>query len=322
MKVSGFTFVKNAEKLFIPVRESILSVLPLVDEFIVLLGDSDPGDSTEAIVRSIHSDKIRIHHNRWNTESFPGTMVFAHQTDLAMDLCTGDWLIYIQSDEAMHEKDHPLIRKAMQDCLGDLSVEGFLFRYYHFWGDFWHYHDSYAWYPREIRIIRNLPEIHSWRDAQSFRYYHSFNYSAEDYRSKDHSRKLNVLELNASIYHYGGSRPPAIMTHKRKGRVSVNFGSDSRKSGKMLKGLGEKYDYGPLDRLRVFTGDHPAVMKEWIAGFNWKEDLQYSGKINPTRKKFKHERLKYRLFTPISKIPPFRDRMGFKNYRKTGEFRG
>ena len=41
MKISGFTIVRNAVKYNYPAVESILSILPLCDEFIVNVGDSD-----------------------------------------------------------------------------------------------------------------------------------------------------------------------------------------------------------------------------------------------------------------------------------------
>jgi len=47
MKISGFSMVKNADSLFFPIKQAIESVLPIVDEFILALGDSNPGDKTE-----------------------------------------------------------------------------------------------------------------------------------------------------------------------------------------------------------------------------------------------------------------------------------
>lgn len=316
MKISGFTFVKNASNLYIPVKQSIESVLPIVDEFIVVMGDNVPGDQTEEILRSIDSPKLKIHNSVWDIEKYKRTIIFAHQTDLAKDLCAGDWLFYIQADEALHERHYDEILVNLKKYHDDPRVEGFLFRYMHFWGDYWHYHDSYAWYPREIRIIRNDKNIHSWRDAQSFRKYFRFDYSMEDYTGKKFNRKLNVIELNAEIYHYGGTRPPKLMSYKRKERVSSDYAADSKKSEFMLRGIRKTYDYGPLNRLKIFTGTHPSAMHEWINGFYWKDELQYSGPVNKSRPMFKHEKIKYRLLTPISKIWPFRDWIGFKNYIK------
>jgi len=40
MKVTGFTFIRNALIYDYPIREAILSVMPLCDEFIVAVGNS------------------------------------------------------------------------------------------------------------------------------------------------------------------------------------------------------------------------------------------------------------------------------------------
>ena len=103
MKISGFTFVKNADKLYIPVKQSILSILPLCDEFVIALGDNDPDDRTEEFIKEINSPKIKIVHTKWDTKTFYKNTEFARQTDIAKSECTGDWLFYIQSDEAVHE---------------------------------------------------------------------------------------------------------------------------------------------------------------------------------------------------------------------------
>ncbi len=50
MKISGFTFTKNATKLYFPISESVLSILPIVDEFIIVLGDCDEDDQTQEII--------------------------------------------------------------------------------------------------------------------------------------------------------------------------------------------------------------------------------------------------------------------------------
>ena len=46
MKISGFTMGKNVQKLYYPIKQSIMSILPIVDEFVVALGDSDEDDET------------------------------------------------------------------------------------------------------------------------------------------------------------------------------------------------------------------------------------------------------------------------------------
>ncbi|HER07958.1 MAG TPA: hypothetical protein ENO20_03515 [Bacteroides sp.] len=81
------------------------------------------------------------------------------------------------------------------------------------------------------------------------------------------------------------------------------------------------FDYGNLTRLTLFRGSHPAVMKDWIARFDWKDQLRYSGPVrsmNPV--KSKHDRFKYRIISWIEKYLLFGNRLGeFRNYILLGK---
>ena len=111
MKISGFTFGKNLSKLYYPYKESILSILPIVDEFIVVLGNNDQDDNSHSVIESIKSPKIKILNTKWDVEKYPGGTELAHQTDIAKENCLGDWLFYIQGDEVMHEKYLNTVKK-------------------------------------------------------------------------------------------------------------------------------------------------------------------------------------------------------------------
>ena len=299
MKVSGFSFARNTSKLFYPIRESILSILPIVDEFVIALGKSDPDDITGDLIRSIKSDKIKIIHTEWDTEKFPvGGAIYAQQTDMAKAACTGDWLFYLQSDEVVHEKYLPAIRNAMEHNLGNTGIDGLLLRYLHFYGDYDHINDFHGWYDKEIRIIRNDPEIHSFMDAQSFRRIPDFD--GESYTSKEGTYKLKVREIDASIYHYGWVRPPDFMFKKHFAFHSVQKGEETARMiyDKQASGL---FDYGSLYPLRIFNGTHPAVMQEKVKEFDWGHMLHYEKGYKSKHLRQKHEMLKNRLLTRIER---------------------
>ena len=112
MRISGFSFVKNAVKLYYPVVESIRSILPLVDELVIACGDSD--DGTTELVRSIGDPKINIIQTIWDKRHFVKGAVNAVQTNIALDACTGDWCMYLQADEVMHERYFSVLRKKME----------------------------------------------------------------------------------------------------------------------------------------------------------------------------------------------------------------
>ena len=109
MKISGFTIVRNALKFNYPAVESIQSILPICDEFIVNVGESE--DDTLKLIKSINSPKIRIIQTKWDFSE--GKTVLSRQTNVALKECKGDWAFYLQSDEVIHEDDLPVLKNKM-----------------------------------------------------------------------------------------------------------------------------------------------------------------------------------------------------------------
>ncbi len=309
MKISGFSMVRNGSKLYYPIVESVKSILPIVDEFVIAIGKGDEDDTTRELIAGINDPKVKIIDTVWEEKYFKGGIINAIQTDVAKDACSGDWLFYLQADEVIHEKYLPIIKKRCEELVDNQEVEGLLFRYKHFWGDYDHYHDGHGWYPNEIRIVRNRPDIHSYQSAQSFRRFDFY----DNPRQKEGTHKLKVARVEAEVFHYGWVRPPHYMMNKKKALDTVHKGKKQvQKNYKLAPG---EFDYGPLNLLGRFKDTHPAVMKDMINEFNWKDKLQYSGSPDPTRKKHKHERFKYRLISFIEKYLFGGKYLGeFKNY--------
>ena len=251
MKVSGFTFIRNAVKLDYPVVESITSILPVCDEMIVVVGNSD--DDTEALIRSIQSDKIKIIHSIWDDSLREGGQVLAVETDKAFAAISpdSDWAFYIQADEVVHEKYLPVIREAMQRWKDDKTVDGLLFNYVHFYGTYKYIGDSRRWYRNEIRVVRNDKNIHSWKDAQGFR---------------KAGEKLNVKKIDAEIYHYGWVKSPEKQQEKQK---TFHKLWHSDETVQQMTGDGDVFDYTGIDSLTLFKGTHPQVMQNRVATMNW-----------------------------------------------------
>lgn len=288
MKITGFTIVRNAILYDYPVVESIRSILPLVDEFVVSVGQSD--DGTLELIHSIQSDKIRIVQSHWDDKLRSGGSILAIETDKAFQSISADtdWAFYLQADEVVHEKYHPAIRAAMEQYCSDPHIEGLLFKYLHFYGNYDHVGDSRRWYDREIRIIRNDPAIKSYRDAQGFR---------------KNGEKLRVKPIEAYIYHYGWVKHPEKQKLKRE-NFGIFWSEDQEKE--FQKEVKDIFDYtGDFDSLDRFTGTHPEVMKERIAQKNWEVQLDISRKNMP---------FKYRVLHFIEK--KFGKRLfAYRNYR-------
>jgi len=289
MKVSGFTFIRNAVKNDYPVVEAITSILSLCDEFIVALGNSD--DQTEDLIKAINSPKIKIINTVWDDSLRAGGAVFAAQTDIAFNAIStdSDWAFYIQGDECVHEDYLPVIKKEMENNLADPGIEGLLFKYLHFYGSYDYYGQSRRWYRREIRIVRNNKSIHSYRDAQGFRL---------------DGRKIRVKLIDAYIYHYGWVKPPAGLKNKL-----LNFNTFYHDDEWIAENLpvSFEFDYKNADRLIRFTGTHPKVMQKRIAATNWKLEVNLE-------KLHKQMTLRRRILQKIEDITGWRI-SEYRNYK-------
>lgn len=312
LKISGFSFMRNTDKLYYPLAESIQSILPIVDEFIIALGKGDEDDRTEQIILSLNSDKIKIIHTEWNLGNHQGGTEYAKQTDIAKAACSGDWLFYIQSDEVIHERYLETIQKYCAYYIDKPEVEGFAFHYKHFFGDYDHYVECHSWYAEEIRIVRNNPFIHSWKDAQSFRIIHEAE--VQNYYQKKNTRRLKAVLIPAEVYHYGWVRPPQSM--QSKSLVMDKAYHDPAKVDREYSIKSLYYDYGDMQALEIFNDTHPKVMQSFITKFNWKAQLNYTKGHKPNRKLMKHEQMKYKIFTWIEKKILKKRILAYRNFTK------
>ncbi|MBW0179128.1 glycosyltransferase family 2 protein [Sediminibacterium sp.] len=287
MKISGFTIIRNAVLNDYPIVEAIRSILPVVDEMIILVGNSE--DDTIGLMQSISDPKIKIHHSVWDPALRTGGSVLAIETNKAFQLIDpeSDWAFYIQGDEAVHEQYHQTIRQTCLAYKDDKRVEGLVFKYLHFYGTYDYVGDSRKWYDHEVRIIRNDKKITSYKDAQGFRV---------------GKQKLQVKPVDAYVYHYGWVKSPEQMMKKIK-NFSKLWHSDQVLE-EMMKAP-DFWNYDEFDSLQKFTGTHPAVMHERITRQNWKTELDIS------KKKFS---FKDRLLYHFEKITGIR-LFDFRNYR-------
>lgn len=265
MKIVGFTFVRNGVIFDYPFLESIQSLLPLCDELIIAVGQSD--DNTLEQIKSLQSSKIRIIETVWDNALRKSGTILSQQTNLALDQVAGDWAIYLQADEVLHEKDYPIIRNAMDIYRNKTEVEGLLFHYKHFYGSYEYIGDSRRWYRREIRIVRPINNVRSWGDAQGFR--------IDD-------RKIRVKLIDSTIYHYGWVKPPDIQQLKQK-YFNKLWHSDEWVDYHV--GKAAEYDYNLGGKLKPFEGTHPSVMKKRVQTQNWNFRYEQNKVKQPLKEK-------------------------------------
>ena len=288
MMISGFTIIRNAVNNDYPIVEAITSILPMVDEMIVLIGDCN--DGTQQLIRSIASPKIKIHHSVWNTQLQAGGVVLAEETNKAFALINpaSTWAFYIQADEVIHEKYHAAIIEGCKKYKDDNRVQGLLFKYLHFYGTYQYVGDSRRWYSHEVRVIRNDKSISAYRDAQGFRV---------------GEKRLDVAKIDAWVYHYGWVKSQEKMIAKMKD-VSNYWIADKAEWERFIA-KENVFSFEDYDSISRFTGTHPKVMEDRIRLQDYKLHLDVN------RKKLK---LKHRIMYFVEKLTGKRF-FEFKNYR-------
>ena len=241
MKVSAFTFIKNGQVLGYPFLQSIKSVLPIVDEFVINVGESE--DDTLALIESISSAKIRIIYSKWNDSMKDRGFVYGQQKMIAQYNCTGDWAFYVEGDEVYHENELEKIRESMKVNLNNQNVEALVFDFVHFYGNSNSYINSPGWYRSEARIIRN--SVRSYAPDGLF-------WVVLD--SNKEGRYPKARHTGAICYHYGWVRSEEQMNLKSK-KVKKYWGEDY-----------EKIDYSQMDQsiIKEFKGTHPEIIKNWL----------------------------------------------------------
>lgn len=248
MKISGFTVVRNGILMGYPVLQSIQSLLPLVDEFVIGVGQSD--DNTKELILSLNDPKIKIFDSFWDPSKTKGGLMLSEKTNEALDRCSFEWCFYIQADEVVHEQDLPRIHDAIKRADENPLVQGLLFKYIHFYGSYSTIATSRKWYRNEVRVVRKSSGIRSHNDAQGFRVA---------------GEKPVVIPSGGRIFHYGWVKPPKMMGQKSK--LLNRWWHGNKRDNEF-----ENFQYDRQYGLRPYTGSHPAVMRELIKAQDWNFD--------------------------------------------------
>ncbi len=241
MKVSAFTFIKNGQLLGYPFVQSIKSVLPIVDEFVINVGKSE--DNTLKIIKSIASSKIRVIESVWNESMQEKGYIYGQQKMIAQFNCTGDWLFYIEGDEVYHENDLQLILESMEENYNNTDVEALVMDFYHFYGNEISLLDSPGWYRSEARIVKS--SVRSY--APDGLFWVILNSSRK-------GRYPKAKKTQAHCYHYGWIRTENQMNLK------------SKKVQKYWSREPVSIDYSQIDPsiIRLFKGSHPKIMNDFF----------------------------------------------------------
>lgn len=257
MKISGLSFIRNGVSLDYPFVEAIRSILPLVDEMIVVVGRSEDG-SREA-VKAIGDSRIRIVDSVWPDQIRPRSSVLAHQTNLGLLHCTGDWVVYVQGNEVFHQRDLPRMRELMVEHAGNAAVEGILIERLVFYADYRHfirvYQDRHKYV---VRAFKPWHGVYSVGDGMSFAMFDGYG---------RHGRPLRSVDSGVDLFRYGKILKPEAMQFKLR-KSPHKFRADDA-----VFDTDSYYQWIPRQYVRAYGGEHPAVMAERIERHDMHLDL-------------------------------------------------
>lgn len=290
MIVSGLTVLRNAVKLGYPFVESIKSVMPMCDEFIVVIGKGD--DDTPGIVEEIGDTRIRIVETEWSEKISPRRYVISQQTNIGLHLCRGDWAVYLQANEMVHESDHERLRGLMTEHRDDDAVEALLMERLTFWGDYSHFLRVYPHrFKYSPRIVKPHRGVYSIRDGMSFGVFEGFSLRGRYPRS---------IDTGADLFRYGYVCSPSDLAGKDESAVHMVT----------MKGreFGDDFFFTAVPRsfVETYRGTHPQVMRERIERFEQSVSLDDAGwREIPTLKE--RQRLLETWFYRRFGVPSFRN---------------
>jgi glycosyltransferase involved in cell wall biosynthesis len=286
MRISGFSIVRNAERLDFPVEASLRSILPLCDEVVVNVGRSE--DRTLEIVRGLGDPRIRILEREWDPGL--GEALLRTETLHAMRACRHAWGLCIQADEVLHEAGLPALRAAFEDAAAAPGLEGIVVRYRHIFGRADLEAVNRRWYRREVRGVRldAAGGVLPYRDAQGF-------------RAGPAQRRIRARLADAEMFHYGWLRSARAL--RARGAIDrVLY------PGRRVPPPEQAAVLRWFPGLRPFTGTHPGVARDWVAAHAADPDRV----ITPPF--FEMEHLRFYASDAVERLTGIRP-FEFRNYR-------
>ena len=153
-RISCFMIVRNTLSQGYPFVEAIAQALPVCDE--MLVGDGGSTDGTLEVLKRLEqlNPKIRVYVDPWPGREFAYDLRWT--TNRMMQKCRGEYILYIQANEVIHEKSWDYLRN-----IHEIWPEAFtfslpfilLYRTLRF-------HEQYR-----LRMARKLPFIEAIYDA-------------------------------------------------------------------------------------------------------------------------------------------------------------
>lgn len=138
MSLSVPIIIRNAVKLHYPLDRVVRSVCGLADEVLICVDPTSEDDTMDFVydimleVNAEYPGLVRYIESPWDLSNVTSTgEEFSHQTNIAVNRCVGEYILSLQADEAIHEKDF----EAIIDLIKYKKQDAYSFERLYFYGD-------------------------------------------------------------------------------------------------------------------------------------------------------------------------------------------
>jgi len=194
--------IRNCVSLKYPLDRVVKSVVGLASEVIIVVDPLSSDDSVDYCydllleVNScthIHGTEVKLFDSVWDLSNVSSTGAeFARQTNIAFNACTKDWILSLQSDEAVHEKDFNRIKSLIEDAENS-DIDAFSMVRLYFYGDI-----------NTIREDWTVPIIRLFKRGTRI--------SCGDAMNTSGTNKISFCDV--PIYHYSRIGDPSIISKR------------------------------------------------------------------------------------------------------------
>lgn len=187
------------------IAESLNSVKDLADEMIVV--DNGSSDKTKEIAKQCGAHVIE---NTWQGD-------FSQARNLSLSKATGDWILILDADEVISEKDHGRLRKLIQNK----DMEGYIpiVRTYT------HERRLNDWYPSDdYAECKEYPGYIIEQPLRLFRNKKGYRFIGKVHESiipsiENAGGKIGICQV--PLHHYGDVRPKEKMETKQRRYIQI-----------------------------------------------------------------------------------------------------
>lgn len=260
--LSGSLIIRNGDKYDFCWREAIMSVYPIVDEFILLEAHSDLDDTYEECLKMAERyPKIRVIRGDWDGGEPEGHeyLRLSRLTNQCIDASSYTWSLVVQGDEAVHEDGWESILRIVREetQYGD-KVSAVMFPYRHIVGRF-DTHFPFV-YQATYRMVKTESTWRSDMDGWTMKY-------------TDPADALWIIAQDAVFFHYGfvGNLVVRMLKEHAFQQMFKSQGFPDPKVVAMAEGnapVSMAFLFRDAKEKGLFVPlaeSHPAVMRKWIA---------------------------------------------------------